>query len=90
MHDGFAVRWGGEEFLLGFETAREETCDILKEISKEIKRTPFYPKNHAPIHLSMTFGVATYNGQGKIDDIINAADANLYKGKNQGRDCIVS
>lgn len=90
MHDGFAVRWGGEEFLLGFETAREETCDILKEISKEIKRTPFYPKNHAPIHLSMTFGVATYNGQDKIDDIINAADANLYKGKNQGRDCIVS
>ena len=38
----------------------------------------------------MTFGVATYNGQDKIDDIINAADANLYKGKNQGRNCIVS
>ena len=87
---GFASRWGGEEFLLGFDLARDETCDIIKELSKDIKRQAFFTKNHKAVHMSMTFGVASFTGQENIDAVINQADENLYKGKNQGRDCIVS
>lgn len=86
----FAVRWGGEEFLLGFCMAREDTCEVLKNISKEIKREAFFVEEGVIFHMSITFGVATFAGQEKIDDLITIADRNLYKGKNSGRDCIIS
>jgi diguanylate cyclase (GGDEF)-like protein len=86
----FAIRWGGEEFLLGFELPRDETQTIIKEIAKEIKREAFFGADKSVFHLSMTFGIASYAGQENIDAVIKLADDNLYKGKNQGRDCIIS
>ena len=85
----FACRWGGEEFLLGLTTARDEAYAITKNISKDIKRKTFYSAKKNVIHMSMTFGIATFAGQESIDEVIKMADDNLYKGKNQGRDCIV-
>ncbi|MBR3039988.1 MAG: diguanylate cyclase [Lachnospiraceae bacterium] len=85
----FACRWGGEEFLLGFTTARDEAYAITKNIAKDIKRKTFYSAKKNVIHMSMTFGIATFAGQESIDEVIKMADDNLYKGKNQGRDCIV-
>ena len=87
---GFAVRWGGEEFLMGFVMARDEATDVIKAISKEIKREAFFAGENQVFHMSMTFGIATFAGQENIDDIIKLADTNLYKGKEQGRDCIIS
>ena len=88
--EDFAVRWGGEEFLMGFCMAREDTYEVVKNISKEIKREAFFAEKGIIFHMSMTFGMATFAGQEKIDDLITIADRNLYKGKNQGRDCIIS
>ena len=88
--ESFAIRWGGEEFLLGLELPREETEAIVKEIAKEIKREAFFAADKSAFHLSMTFGIAYFAGQENIDSVIKLADDNLYKGKNQGRDCIVS
>ena len=88
--NGFAIRWGGEEFLMGFILPRDETCDIIKNISKDIKREAFFAGEGIVFHMSMTFGVATFTGQDNIDAVIKAADDNLYIGKNQGRDCIIS
>ena len=91
MNEGsFAIRWGGEEFLLGFELPRDETQAIIKEIAKEIKREPFFGADKSVFHITMTFGIASFAGQESIDAVIKLADDNLYKGKNQGRDCIVS
>ncbi|MBR4581634.1 MAG: diguanylate cyclase [Lachnospiraceae bacterium] len=86
----FAVRWGGEEFLMGFCSAREESYEIVKNISKDIKREAFFAGEGVVFHMSMTFGMASFAGEEKIDDLITIADRNLYKGKNSGRDCIVS
>ena len=88
--EGFAVRWGGEEFLMGFTAARDETYEIVKNISKDIKRQTFYSADRKPFHMSMTFGIASFAGQENIDEVIRIADNNLYEGKHKGRDCIVS
>ena len=87
---GFVIRWGGEEFLMGFVLARDETYEIIKAASKDIKREAFFTSDNRIFHMSMTFGIATFTGQENIDAVIKIADDNLYKGKNQGRDCIVS
>ena len=89
-NDAFAVRWGGEEFLMGFTAARDETYEIVKSISKDIKRQTFFSSDRKPFHMSMTFGIASFAGQENIDEVIKLADNNLYEGKRKGRDCIVS
>jgi len=38
----------------------------------------------------VTFGISEYDEALEIEATINNADRNLYKGKNQGRNCVVS
>lgn len=38
----------------------------------------------------MTFGVATFNQEDSIDETIKRADDALYKGKSEGKNCVVS
>lgn len=88
--DSFAVRWGGEEFLLGFCKPLDETLKIIEAARTDIKQLTF---NHGSriFKITMTFGVATYEpSMLSVEALITAADENLYRGKNSGRDCIIT
>ena len=87
---GFASRWGGEEFLLGFKgysitRATEETEEILEEIRK---RDVEYGEEQ--IHITMSFGVAKGTKEKTIDQIIKEADDKLYQAKSGGRNQVVA
>ncbi|MBP2023288.1 diguanylate cyclase (GGDEF)-like protein [Clostridium punense] len=84
------ARWGGEEFLMLLPNTKGDAATSLCEgIRKKIEGTNFvYRKNK--IKLTVTFGVEEYNESLGVDSTINNADKNLYKGKNQGRNCVVS
>ncbi len=39
--------------------------------------------------MTMTFGVADFEGENKPEELVRRADENLYRGKHGGRDRIV-
>lgn len=86
---GYAIRWGGEEFLLIFRGASEETAKyILEEILDQI-REMIVVCDEIQIKVTMTFGVVEKTEDVKNEDIINRADELLYYGKSNGRNRIV-
>lgn len=85
---GFISRWGGEEFLLGFPTAKEEVLPILKAITGEISETEFSYKDK-DFFVTITIGVVEYKRGDSMQHLVNRADKKLYQGKNEGRNCIV-
>ncbi len=86
---GYAIRWGGEEFLLVFEN-----CDIpqaleqLYALQEELRNTP-HQFEDTETYITMTFGVACDNSM-NVSQLLHAADEKLYDGKNQGRNRIIS
>ncbi|MDE5908095.1 MAG: diguanylate cyclase [Lachnospiraceae bacterium] len=90
MHrKGFAVRWGGEEFLLIFENyGLEDTVKSVEELMEQIRNTGIDYQKEKGIRITMTFGIVEGSKE-KIDYIIREADEKLYLGKKQGRDRVV-
>ncbi len=86
--NAFAVRWGGEEFLLGFMLSGPNTVKRVAEIQEKIRMTRFQAGEKS-FGVTMTFGVATASWQEQIHDVVAKADDNLYKGKEAGRDRII-
>lgn len=86
---GFAVRWGGEEFLLVYRDMNmDKALPHLQELMESL-RNMHIPYRETHIGITMTFGIVEGSME-RIELIIRDADAKLYEGKNGGRDRIVS
>lgn len=86
--NGFAVRWGGEEFLLVYDRRnKEKAVECLEDLLQEI-RVAKIQYGEEIIQVTMTFGVED-GSEDNIDHIIRSADEKLYYGKNNGRNQIV-
>lgn len=87
-HKGYAIRWGGEEFMLVFENhSMEETRPYLEQLQAEI-RDFVHTIEETEICVTMTFGVAC-DATLEIEELIELADDKLYEGKSAGRNCII-
>ena len=85
---GYAVRWGGEEFIIVFEDMNyENACEYLKEIRKKVIEEVVEYKGEL-LSITMTFGIVR-GSQDEIEQTIKKADKLLYIGKEGGRDRIV-
>lgn len=86
---GFAIRWGGEEFLLMFVNDDENTT--YKKLEKIILEIRNMSINYCgkTIKITMTFGIAKGDVTKSVDEIIKLADNKLYYGKENGRNQIV-
>lgn len=86
---GYAIRWGGEEFLLVYENSRlEEAYEALKLMLEEI-RGACVQSGDNQIYITMTFGMACDSSK-DLKDLLRDADDKLYYGKNNGRNRIVT
>ena len=86
---GYAIRWGGEEFLLVFENCdMPQALEHLNALQEELRSTP-HQFEDAETYITMTFGVACNNNMDVIQ-LLHTADEKLYEGKNNGRNCIIS
>jgi diguanylate cyclase (GGDEF)-like protein len=86
-------RFGGEEFVLILpDTNNEGAQRIAENLRKTIQaqNIPYGPQNANPV--TLTLGIASAKGSTivSVEKLIKDADAALYKGKDQGRNCVVN
>ena len=82
-------RWGGEEFLLmgNAETALDAQV-LLDNVRHVIEQHRFcFGENQ--VRLTVTLGLAPYDGETDLTDWINLADKKLYLGKRSGKNQVV-
>ncbi|HEY3426975.1 MAG TPA: diguanylate cyclase [Negativicutes bacterium] len=84
------ARWGGEEFLMLLpESDLAEAMLVAERIRQKIEENVIdYQK--MKIAVTITLGVATYDGTEPVEQIIKKADNALYDGKASGRNCVVA
>lgn len=86
---GYAIRWGGEEFLLVFKGLTEkEAYEEAKQVLKRIRECEI-SYGERVVSVTMTFGVAQYGKGETIEKLVKRADDRLYIGKSNGRNQVV-
>ena len=87
----FVARIGGEEFAVLFpETGQDKAAAALDRIRAKIENLPVVTDT-GEVSYTFTAGVVDYVfGSGdSVDDLVNAADRLMYRGKKTGRNCVV-
>lgn len=87
-NNGVSIRWGGEEFVLGLKLGLDDTLTLIERIRKDIKKRK-YSAGEEKFGITLTFGVETYEDGTDEKAMILAADEKLYRGKMNGRNCVV-
>ncbi len=86
---GYAIRWGGEEFLLIYENCNsEQAVSHLQQLQQQLQNT-LHTFEEGEIYVTMTFGVACEPNM-NTKQLLTLADQKLYDGKNSGRNRIIS
>ncbi|MDH5424202.1 MAG: GGDEF domain-containing protein [Gammaproteobacteria bacterium] len=83
-------RWGGEEFTMLLPETDVAGARQVIEMLREVVATHTFKHNKEQIPVTMTFGMALLDGRQSIEGVLRQADQLLYKGKEQGRNCIVT
>ena len=85
---GYAVRWGGEEFIIVLEnTSLDDGVKLLNKIKDLVcKSCVFY--DELRLSITMTFGIMAGSGE-SINELLKEVDTLLYQGKENGRNQIV-
>lgn len=81
-------RWGGEEFLV-IAPGRIElnAVSLFERMRVSCANTPLL-SGVGKVPITISIGVAVWNGEDSRDALLAAADIALYQAKNQGRNCI--
>lgn len=87
--DGFAVRWGGEEFIIIYENMNiTQAYAALSKLREAVINNELEYKDEK-LKITMTFGLVS-GDERSINDIVKEADDLLYQGKQNGRNQIVA
>ncbi len=87
--EGFAARWGGEEFLMIYPQMRLDDAHKKLEALLNDIRSERFSSDDSVFSITMTFGAAETAEGEALEETIKHADSLLYKGKNSGRNMIV-
>ncbi len=83
-HDGLFSRYGGEEFVLVLPAIDpRQTAALAERMRAEVAAQPATFGVHT-ITITTSVGVASA-ADASFEELVNAADAALYRAKNQGR-----
>ncbi|MFQ5670043.1 MAG: GGDEF domain-containing protein [Acidobacteriota bacterium] len=91
--DDFAVRFGGEEFLIVFKDVNKQGALVASEkLRRLIEENPFTDENRQPGgKLTISGGVASFRTDSRIStELIRLADEALYRAKKEGRNRILA
>jgi diguanylate cyclase len=82
----FVFRYGGEEFLIVFpETSGHMAYTLVERLRLSVEQSPVSIGNGGEIRISVSAGIAQFEGHPDYDYLIRNADAALYEAKRGGR-----
>ena len=87
--DDVVGRFGGEEFLIVLRKNKQTAVKLAERIRLQIEAHEFTYKNEV-LHITLTLGVSSYHNGADISSLIKSADKKLYRGKENGRNQVVS
>lgn len=80
-------RIGGDEFVIvAPECDRKTALKITQRLREKVKSLDLTQPDGKPITLTLSIGLAVYNGEENFDQILARADRALYKVKEEHRD----
>lgn len=87
LHRGAAYRHGGEEFLIVLpHCGVDETIWFADKLRARIEAQEFAMEGHAPVHVTISAGVAAWPVHGKtLDEVIHAANKAEHEAKEGGK-----
>lgn len=87
----YPIRWGGEEFIIIYNTERgyEDFLEILESFIEVVRNSSI---EHESLKLGYTITIGAAKGIDAIsyEELIKIADEKLYIGKNSGKNRIIS
>ena len=88
--DNPAFRYGGDEFvaiLRGLNKLR--AIQLVNSLRETLNAARFLTGEHLDLSVTASFGLATFPEDGNdLHSIIRSADAQMYRAKAQGRNCV--
>jgi len=90
--EDIACRYGGDEFVLILpEAPLEVTCLRAEKLRQEVQRLQVNYRGQPLGSLTISLGVAAFPNHGdRVELVIKAADAALYRAKEEGRNRVVT
>ncbi|MEK7611872.1 MAG: GGDEF domain-containing protein [Patescibacteria group bacterium] len=86
----FVARFGGEEMVAALVGAGErDSIQKAEEIRKAIKSRVVIPKDKN-WKVTVSVGVASFNGKESITDLVKRADQAMYHAKKSGKDQVMA
>jgi two-component system, cell cycle response regulator len=83
------ARYGGEEFVIAFpETPAADAFATCERIRRRIAEHPWH-EIHPDLKVTVTFGIDADATRARLEQMVEAADAQLYEGKRSGRNRVV-
>ena len=91
-HVDLAARLGGEEFAVLMPDTGLEQAKLMAERIAERLREHVFEAEGRRFHVTQSVGVAQSSvlGPAGCEDVLRLADANLYRAKREGRDCVIA
>ena len=90
VEPSFGVAYGGDEFVLVFpKTGKEAALLHVQKIRKLMKETVYLTRKKLTVHMSASFGVATYPDDA-VDSmgLLALADEAMFHVKSSGKDAV--
>lgn len=86
----YLFRLGGEEFLMVLvDTTLAGAVSVAEKLRGHIEREAFYLPGNQRSKVTISAGIATFDGHPDYQRILRQSDEALYRAKAQGRNCVV-
>ncbi|MBO1075183.1 GGDEF domain-containing protein [Roseomonas marmotae] len=88
----FIFRYGGEEFLIALvETDSAKALQVADRIRRDLEAKEIRLADGSSLRVTLSAGIATFNGHPDYTHLVNAADLALYRAKRAGRNrCVLA
>lgn len=87
--DDYVCRWGGEEILILVRTDLTLATQVAERIRQQVASKVISRKGKE-VRVTITIGVSEYQSGMSIQSMIEEADQNLYRGKNNGKNQVIA